>query len=670
VNAVNNIDQALDQFEQAWQDSGPPDLRRIALGLSQRLPAAHQRQKFAQELVMIDFWHRWRSGAQGLGLGSARKSTATELPAAEVDDSWPRFPRLDEYAKRFPDLLNWTDLPPELIGEEYRARRWFGDHPSHDEYLRRYPQKSDQLRSVLEHIDAQTRKSLHDTTAPAPEPPQEPAQVAARPQPPRLPSIGKYQILAALDHGGQGRVYRAMHPELRQELAIKLGHPIASQDNAERDALVAEARVLAQLDHPNLVRVHDLGFHEHCPYVVLDYVPGRNLRDLTSDQRLTPQRAAEIVAQIARAVAAAHAHGITHLDLKPANILIDQHGQPRLIDFGLARQRSAWITTSETDELVAGTLLYMAPEQARGEAAQIGCRTDVFGLGAVLFDLLTGRPPRAAETIGELLKRARQGDVDAAGLSDTSIPPELAAICLKALSTDPQQRHDSAESLSAALEAWRDSTIAKPIRKRPIAIAAASIVALVGVGVVLLATGRAPRPADAVAEEQASKLVGHAPRHDFSLQFDLVGQRAGEAIQLQDGQAIAVRLHSEVDCYVGIWHVDDSGAATLLFPNDREQDHFLRAGQSLTVPGRDDYSVQVSASGEREYLWAAALTHPWDAEVGRARGPAIALSPPDELERGGKRAATLVARGGPRASERVIPLDVAPRNATAPFTPR
>ncbi len=642
------IDDALEKFEHAWQTGKPPDLRSVIDELAQPLAPATARPKLVCELLMIDFWHRWRNDAR-----SASAETASINDALTAGDTaWPRFPRLDDYAERFADLLDWSDPPAELIGEEYRVRRWFGDHPTHDEYLRRFPTQSDRLPSVLARIDAQTSHRLHETL-----PLSQPANSNTQDKPAELTHIDKYRILATLDQGGQGRVFRAMHPELRQELAIKLGHPVSGSSEQERHALIAEARALAQLDHPNLIRVHDLGFHDNCPYVVLDYVPGRNLRELTRSQRPSPQRAAEVVAKIARAVAAAHAHGINHLDLKPGNILIDQHGQPRLIDFGLARQRSAWTSPDDSKSRVAGTFLYMAPEQANGDMAKIGSRTDVYGLGAVLYDLLVGRPPRQGESAADIMNQAEEGIIDAAALNSIDIPHPLASICLKALAVDPQQRYDSAESLAAALESW-DTRPAPPTTWPKLAvIAGASAIGLLLLcSALFLQSGRQNSP-----EKKAASLVGHAPRHDFPLQFEIVGHPNESAVQLPDGQAIAVRLHSEVDCYVGIWHVDAAGAATLLFPSNREQDHFLRAGQSLTVPGQDDYSIEVSQSDGSEYLWAVALTQPWDAEIGQSRGPAIALLEPTELLRTSERAANIVSRSTPRASESVIQLNVVPR---------
>ena len=177
-------------------------------------------------------------------------------------------------------------------------------------------------------------------------------------------------------------------------MVLKLGRqPVGDDDRA---SLVAEGRLLTDLEHINLVKIYDLDFHNDQPFLVMEYVHGRNLEDYARDEPVTPRRAAELVAKLADALAMVHRRGIIHRDIKPRNILIDESGEPRLIDFGLARLRHAW--SDCPDSTWGGTLAYMAPEQARLEHDRIGPRSDVFGLGAVLYFLLTGQPPFVGET--------------------------------------------------------------------------------------------------------------------------------------------------------------------------------------------------------------------------------------------------------------------------------
>jgi predicted Ser/Thr protein kinase len=190
-------------------------------------------------------------------------------------------------------------------------------------------------------------------------------------------AIGRYLVVDRLGFGAQGEVFRVVHPKLGKNLVVKWSWEPVRAD--ERPALVDEGRLLVDLVHPNLVKVEDLDFHDNRPFLVMEYVPGRNLEQYAREEPVTPRRAAAIVGKLARALAVAHPRGIIHRDLKPRNILIDEAGEPRLIDFGLARLRHAW--SDRPDAIWGGTLPFMAPEQARREHERTGPRSDVFGLG-------------------------------------------------------------------------------------------------------------------------------------------------------------------------------------------------------------------------------------------------------------------------------------------------
>ena len=167
--------------------------------------------------------------------------------------------------------------------------------------------------------------------------------------------------MARLDEGGQGQLFRVIHPGLRKELVLKLARdPVDAEAGA---ALVSEGRLLAQIDHPNLVRVFDIDFHEGRPFVVMEYVPGTNLHQFAVQNRPSFRRVAAIGAELARVVGTLHRRGVVHQDIKPKNVLMDEAGLPRLIDFGLASLKHAWEDAVETPS--GGTLAYMAPEQAR-----------------------------------------------------------------------------------------------------------------------------------------------------------------------------------------------------------------------------------------------------------------------------------------------------------------
>jgi serine/threonine protein kinase len=244
-------------------------------------------------------------------------------------------------------------------------------------------------------------------------------------------AIGKYLVVGRLGKGGQAQVYRALHPELNRELVIKIsGEPVQGGET-ERDLLVREGRVLADLEHPGLARVHDLGFHESRPFLVMEYVRGLTLAQHATGRKLSPRQASHVVAEVARALGVAHRRGVVHQDIKPSNILVDEAGKPRLIDFGLARLRGAW--TGEAPQPSGGTASFMAPEQARAEADRVGPQSDVFALGGVLYFLLTGRPPFSGFDWLAALERAGRCEFDRNAVRSPGVPRGLQAICLKAM---------------------------------------------------------------------------------------------------------------------------------------------------------------------------------------------------------------------------------------------
>jgi predicted Ser/Thr protein kinase len=191
-------------------------------------------------------------------------------------------------------------------------------------------------------------------------------------------AIGKYKVVGWIDSGGEADVYRVVHIKLGNDLVLKLSRGRVGAD--KRSGLFEEGRLLIDLEHPNLVRIFDCDFHDDRPFLVMEYVHGRNLEQFSVEEPVTPRRAAALVAKLAEVMAVAHRHGIVHCDIKPRNVLIDKAGEPRLIDFGMARLRHAWSDRVETSW--GGTVAYMSPEQARLEIDRIGPRSDIFGLGA------------------------------------------------------------------------------------------------------------------------------------------------------------------------------------------------------------------------------------------------------------------------------------------------
>jgi predicted Ser/Thr protein kinase len=354
-----------------------------------------------------------------------------------------------------------------------------------------------------------------------------------------LATVGKYILVAPLDEGGQAQVFRAIHPTLGKELVVKLGHG-ATVSAASRNFLVKEGKLLADLDHPNLARIYDLDFHEGRPFLVMEYVRGRNLHQYAKQERPTPRQAAGIVAQVARALAVAHARGIAHLDIKPKNILIDETSRARLIDFGLARMQFAGESEAEARGPICGTPSYMAPEQARGETAKIDQRSDVFALGGVLYFLLAGKPPFKGSTLRETLELAGRGELDRQALRAVRTPRRLEAICLRALATDPAERYARVEDLAADLERFV---------RRPRQLAAL-LVGLVLLGLIGLGTIWLLRQVGTPAIP-----TGYPTLHVY---------RNGLIFELKDALPVHTGEHAEIRCQV------PHGFHTALFWRDSE----------------------------------------------------------------------------------------------------
>lgn len=265
-----------------------------------------------------------------------------------------------------------------------------------------------------------------------------------------LAVIGKYFVLEILCESGQATVFRGLHPSLLIDVVIKLAHQPMSDDELGRAQLVAEAKALAEIVHPHLARLYDLDFHEHRPFLVLEYVRGRDLRHYRESTAIPPSRIALLVAQIARALAAAHERGILHLDLKPENILVTPQGEPVLIDFGLSFLSASGTGRSRDEGYIAGTPQYMAPEQIHQGCEPLTQRTDVYGLGGILYYLCVGHDPFPVihnEGVWE-----RPAVPDWWTLDRAMVPSRLKSICRKALAADPEMRYASAEEFAQTLE--------------------------------------------------------------------------------------------------------------------------------------------------------------------------------------------------------------------------
>jgi serine/threonine protein kinase len=274
--------------------------------------------------------------------------------------------------------------------------------------------------------------------------------------------LGDYELLEEIGSGGMGFVYKARQTSLGRVVAVKVIQPALSAREAFVVRFQQEATLASRLRHPNIVSIHEFGECDGRHFFSMDYVEGGTLGDLVREHPLSAERAARLVKTVAEAVHYAHQHGILHRDLKPSNVLVDGSGQPHITDFGLAKAVDEKSGLTLSGQLL-GSPPYMPPEQASGKVHTISVRSDVYSLGAILYDLLCRRPPFLAETSVETLRQVVETEPAPLRLLNPKVPRDLETICLKCIEKDPQRRYCSAQELAEDLGRFLAQ---EPIRAR------------------------------------------------------------------------------------------------------------------------------------------------------------------------------------------------------------
>jgi tetratricopeptide (TPR) repeat protein len=423
--------------------------------------------------------------------GSAAWSPSQALRLDEVclrfEEAWKaasgKRPRLESYLGQSPESLRGA-LLHELLAVELAYRCREGERPTLDEYGPRFPEHLAVLRSAFAEVTplaflvpstVDTGRALTPATVdagppgrtgpdvPAPESPGAASPWANAWVPGGRPIPG-YEVVGLLGRGGMGVVYRAVHLPLKRVVALKMIRAGAHAGAERRARFQREAEAAARLQHPNIVQIYEVGEHDGLPYLALEFVEGGSLDRKLGGAPQPPGEAARLVETLARAMEAAHAQGVVHRDLKPANVLLTRDGVPKVTDFGLAKRLDVDRGQTQQGEIL-GTPSYMAPEQGLGKPDGIDPRADVYALGAVLYEMLTGRPPFRAETQFDTVLMVLTEEPVPPRRLQPKVPTDLETICLKCLQKGPRKRYASALELADDLGRFLRG---EPIRARPV----------------------------------------------------------------------------------------------------------------------------------------------------------------------------------------------------------
>ena len=397
MNEKDQFEDSLWRFELAWQRHPRPSISEYMNN--------SEGMTLLLELIRIDLEYQWKEFV---------RDKRTELRS------------LSDYALEFAELGRLEDLPIDLIGEEYRARRLWGDSPNPATYFRRFPDRKIELQEFLKQVDEEIQREIDSPASGSPTP-----MCDIPPDPRANLKYEDYRLIEMIGAGRMGRVYRAQNSPSGDFVAVKFLRKRFSQNAAAVQRFVNEATIVSRLKHSHIVPIRGLGMTRRGGYfLVMDLVECGDLANRVSKAHVPMEDAVRWTRQACVALHHVHQQGIVHCDLKPANLLLNSDEEIRVTDFGLARS----VLGEPSLDRIEGTAAYMAPEQVSECWGKIGIRTDVFGIGAVMYELLTGVPPFQGANLIDVLSHVVSGvDVVPPQIRNPDLPSWLSEICSQCL---------------------------------------------------------------------------------------------------------------------------------------------------------------------------------------------------------------------------------------------
>ncbi len=532
---------------------------------------------------------------------------------------------VEDFFERSPRLFADSERALEFVYSEVLLREELGESPDWDDYTRRFPALAERLSALLEvhrAVESGCLLDLTDAGTPGSRTAWDGDSIPTGPR----PVLAGYEILEELGRGGMGVVYRARHVGLNRQVALKVILAGSHAGVVQTSRFRAEAEAIARLQHPNIVQIYDVGEQDGRAYFALELVEGGSLAQLIGGIPQPAERAAAWIRTLARAMESAHVKGIIHRDLKPSNILVTSDGTLKITDFGLSKLLGADASLTGSESIL-GSPSYMAPEQAAGGGKRVGPAADIYALGVILYELLTGRPPFKAPDAIATLELVRTAEAVPPSRMHPGLSRDLETICLKCLEKQPERRYATGRELADDLERFlrNEPILARPIgrverilrwcRRSP-ALAAASglaVLALLAAAVVSLGFG--------FHQTRAARKLGAALDGSRRLSARLTLERALTLCEQGDvargmlwlARSLEMAASTDDDALQRIIRANLAGWSRRLHPLRHRLEH--PGGVRAIAYSRDGTTIATGGEDGTARLWDAAsgrlLGAPW-----------------------------------------------------------